>query len=88
MIDGEYYYHVNWGWGGHGNSYCLLTRLQYESDNYSGYNLQMVYDIYPASQDIEAVSSDEVRSQKILRDGHLIIERNNVQYTLQGIRIQ
>lgn len=88
VIDGEYYYHVNWGWGGHGNSYCLLTRLQYESDNYSGYNLQMVYDIYPASQDIEAVSSDEVRSQKILRDGHLIIERNNVQYTPQGIRIQ
>ncbi len=89
VIDGEYYYHVNWGWGGHGNSYCLLTKLQYESDNYSGYNLQMVYNIYPAeSQDVENVASEDVQVQKILRDGQLIIERNNMQYTVQGFRVR
>ena len=89
VIDGEYYYHVNWGWGGVGNSYCLLTNLQYESENYSGHNLQMVYNIYPANgQGIETISTDEVKSRKILRDGQLLIERNNREYTLQGVRIR
>ncbi len=89
VIDGEYYYHVNWGWGGHGNSYCLLTRLQYEGDNYSGYNLQMVYNIYPAgSQGIEETKSDDIQANKILRDGQLLIERNDREYTPQGARVR
>lgn len=89
VMDGEYYYHVNWGWGGYGNSYCLLTNLKYESDNYSGYNLQMVYNIYPAgTQGIEDVQEDKVHCTKVLRDGQLIIERNNAQYTMQGLQIR
>ena len=89
VIDDEYYYHVNWGWSGDGNSYCLLTRLQNGPDNYSGYNLQMVFYIFPNnSQDIEDVTSNVVQTNKILRDGQLVIERNNQQYTIQGQRIQ
>ena len=85
VMDGEYYYHVNWGWGGVGNCYCLLTNLQEPGgDNYSGYNLQMVYYIYPAAQDIETVEADETNVHKLIQDGQLIIERNGVRYTVQG----
>ena len=85
VMDGEYYYHVNWGWGGVGNCYCLLTNLQEPGgDNYSGYNLQMVYYIYPTSQDVESVEAEEKNVHKLLQDGQLIIERNGVRYTVQG----
>lgn len=89
VIDDEYYYHVNWGWGGSGNSYCLLTRLQYGPDNYSGYNLQMVYYIYPKTQGVDDVEADRaLRATKMMRDGQLIIERNNALYSVQGQRIR
>lgn len=85
VMDGEYYYHVNWGWGGVGNCYCLLTNLQEPGgDNYSGYNLQMVYYIYPTSQDVESVEAEETNAHKLIQDGQLIIERNGVRYTVQG----
>lgn len=85
VMDGEYYYHVNWGWGGVGNCYCLLTKLQEPGgDNYSGYNLQMVYYIYPAPQDVESVEAEETNVHKLIQDGQLIIERNGVRYTVQG----
>ena len=85
VMDGEYYYHVNWGWGGVGNCYCLLTNLQEPGgDNYSGYNLQMVYYIYPTLQDVESVEAEETNVHKLIQDGLLIIERNGVRYTVQG----
>ena len=85
VMDGEYYYHVNWGWGGVGNCYCLLTNLQEPGgDNYSGYNLQMVYYIYPTPQDVESVEAEETNVHKLIQDGQLIIERNGVRYTVQG----
>ena len=88
-IDGEYYYHVNWGWGGAGNGWCLLTSLKdFEGHDYSGYNVQMVYYIYPAGTGLEETEDEAGRATKILRDGQLIIERNNRQYTVQGMRIQ
>ncbi len=89
VMDGQYYYHVNWGWGGSGNSYCLLTLLRdNEGHNYSGYNLQMVYYIYPdGGQGVEEVQRDDVKCSKMLRDGQLIIERNQVQYNVQGTRV-
>lgn len=87
--NGLYYYHVNWGWGGAGNSWCLLTRLEdAEGSNYSGHNLSMVYYIhpnYPAA--VEQVESSEAAT-KTLRDGQLIIQRNNATYSAQGQRIQ
>ena len=88
VIDGAYYYHVNWGWGGEGNSYCLLTKLQYGNDNYSGYNLQMVYYIYPNSQDVETIETDAVKAHKLLDQGQLILECNGVQYSVLGQRIR
>lgn len=89
VIDGAYYYHVNWGWGGQGNSYCLLTELRDEGgSDYSGYNLQMVYYIYPEGwQGIEDVQSNDVQCTKVIRNGQLIIERNHVQYNVQGTRV-
>ena len=81
-----YYYHVNWGWGGHGNSWCLLNYLHYGSDNYSGHGLSMVYNIYPnGSQDIESVEVDESsRAAKILHEGNLYIIRDGKYYSAQG----
>ena len=85
VMDGEYYYHVNWGWGGVGNCYCLLTNVQEPGgDNYSGYNLQMVYYIYPTPQDVESVEAEETNAHKLIQDGQLIIERNGIRYTVQG----
>lgn len=87
--NGEYYYHVNWGWGGAGNCYCLLTKLQVGEDNYSGYNVQMVYNIFPKTQDLEAVEEEEsTPATKIIRNGQLLIERNNCTYSVQGQRIR
>ena len=90
VIDGEYYYHVNWGWGGYGNSYCLLTKLQYGTDNYSGYNLQMVYYIYPNNwQGIEDIEAEEtVAATKSIVNGSVVIERNKQFFTVQGQRIK
>ena len=86
-VNGVYYYHVNWGWGGHGNNWCLLTSLspEFDDDNYSGNNVQMVYNIFPAGQGIGDVEADnDVRATKKLENGLLLIERNNHQYTVQG----
>lgn len=82
-----YYYHVNWGWGGAGNSWCLLTRLEdVEGNNYSGHNLQMVYNIHPTNwQAVENVEVDNMpQVTKTLRDGQIVIERDNVTYTILG----
>lgn len=89
--DNTYYYHVNWGWGGVGNCWCLLTRLEEPGgDDYSGHNLSMVYYIHPKyPQDIEQTEADEtVRASKELRNGQVLIVRNNCIYTVQGQRIQ
>ena len=86
-----YYYHVNWGWGGAGNCWCLLTKLEDDAGrNYAGHNLQMVYNIYPANwQAIDEIEvSEQPSTRKILLNGNMIIERNQTQFTLQGQRIQ
>lgn len=89
--NGLYYYHVNWGWGGAGNSWCLLTRLQdNDGNNYSGHNLSMVYFIHPNNQQaIEQTEADKnVRATKELRNGQVVIIRNNRVYSVQGQRIE
>lgn len=89
IIDNEYYYHVNWGWGGVGNSYCLLTQLKNGSDNYSGYNLQMVYYIYPGQkQGLEQIENDDTHVYKTIQDGQVVIKRNNTLYNIQGQEIK
>lgn len=47
VIDGVYYYHVNWGWNGSQNGYFLLTRLEAGGSSYSGANCTMVINLYP-----------------------------------------
>lgn len=88
--EGVYYYHVNWGWGGVGNSWCLLNKLQdEEGHNYSGHQLRMVYNIYPNAQGIEETEADQsVSANKVIKNGQLYIERNNRTYTVQGQCIQ
>lgn len=89
--NGKYYYHVNWGWGGYGNCWCLLTRLKdAEGTDYAGHNLSMVYWIHPNyPQAIEQTEANEViRASKELRNGQVVIVRNNNVYTVQGQRIQ
>ena len=47
VIDGVYYYHVDWGWNGMANGYFLLTNLNPDGTSYSGYNCTMVCNIKP-----------------------------------------
>lgn len=47
VIDGIYYYHVDWGWNGTANGYYLLTNLNPDGTSYSGYNCTMVCNIKP-----------------------------------------
>lgn len=86
--NGVYYYHVNWGWGGIGNNWCLLELLKpgNEDDDYSGYNMQMVYNIRPSyPQGITDVEAENAApATKTMRNGQLFIERNNQIYTAQG----
>lgn len=90
VIDGEYYYHVNWGWGGAGNSYCLINNLETDGLDFSGYNVQMVYYIYPSGkQGIESIETNTTKSaKKFINNGQLIIERNNSLYSPLGNRIR
>lgn len=87
--DDLYYYHVNWGWGGSGNSWCLLNYLTDGSGtNYAGHNLQMVYNIYPGSQDIENVDPKTNGTHKFVHNGQLFIERNNTLFSPLGQRVE
>lgn len=55
VIDGVYYYHVNWGWSGELNGYYLLMNLNPQGENYSGYACDMVINIYPEGMGVENV---------------------------------
>ena len=57
VIDGVYYYHVNWGWSGAFNGYYLILNLKPENENYAGYGCDMVVNIHPEgwTADVEDV---------------------------------
>lgn len=44
--------------------------------------------IYPNTQDVEEVPSDQVQGTKILRDGMLLIERNGKTFNAQGVEVR
>lgn len=81
-------FHVNWGWNGQYNGYFLLFRLQPDGDNYSNTNQRVVLDIYPNNyQAIDAIEA-ESKATKELRNGQVVIIRNNRVYSVQGQRIE
>lgn len=57
VIDGVYYYHVNWGWSGAFNGYYLILNLKPDGENYAGYGCDMVVNIHPEgwTADVEDV---------------------------------
>ena len=55
VIDGMYYYHVNWGWSGMWNGYYLILNLKPDGENYSGYGCTMVVNIFPEGTAVENV---------------------------------
>lgn len=61
VIDGVYYYHVNWGWSGSQNGYYLIMNLNPSGEeNYSGYGCDMVVNIYyDGWTDVENVEQGE-----------------------------
>ena len=66
VIDGVYYYHVNWGWSGAYNGYYLLMNLNPDGTSYSGYDCNMVINIYPKDwTDVENVVSPIFNNNKI-----------------------
>lgn len=83
-------FHVNWGWSGHYNGWYPLRGLKPDKDNYSNLQQRVVLDIRPVySQAIEQTEADEtVRASKELRNGQVVIVRNNNVYTVQGQRIE
>ena len=82
-------FHVNWGWNGEYNGWFLLRKLQPQDDNYSNLNQRIVINIYPDRKDgIEQTISKPTNAQKVLKDGQLIIQINDAQYTIQGQKIK
>ena len=78
VIDGIYYYHVNWGWSGAFNGYYLILNLKPENENYAGYGCDMVVNIHPEgwTADVEEV---ETTTNKI--------DLNAPVYTILGTKI-
>ena len=74
VIDGIYYYHVNWGWSGAFNGYYLILNLKPENENYAGYGCDMVVNIHPVdwTADVEDV---------------VVPQLNNKIYNLLGVEV-
>ena len=85
-------FHVNWGWNGDYNGWFRLRNLRAseDHDNYSNMHQRMVVNIYPNGwQAIDDISEEpQANSRKLIKDGRLLIERNNTLYSVQGQRIQ
>ncbi|MBR4135504.1 MAG: C10 family peptidase [Bacteroidales bacterium] len=58
----NYYFHINWGWGGYDNGYFLLTNQNTHSGNFneSGSNTMMV-NLMPDSANIEKPAISDTR---------------------------
>ena len=66
VIDGVYYYHVNWGWSGAYNGYYLIMQLNPQGENYAGHGCDMVINIFPDGwTDVEDVVTPNVGNGKI-----------------------
>lgn len=88
--DIETLFHVNWGWNGLFNGWFFLYYLKPDQDNYSNTNQRVVLNVYPKDyQAIEAVdASGNAKALKELRNGQVVIIRNNHVYSVQGQRIE
>lgn len=77
-IEGETtYFHVNWGWNGAHNGWFLITRLKPQSENYSLYSNDMVYNIFPPGMGIKDVTAD----------GPFRLNMSEPVYTILGTKI-
>ena len=77
VIDGIYYYHVNWGWSGAFNGYYLILNLKPEDANYAGYGSNMVINAFPEGwTDVDNV---EIENNKL--------DLNKPIYTILGTRV-
>lgn len=83
-------FHINWGWGGDGNCYCLLTSLKvvlHGSPCDYTTNMSAIIGIMPkymsAVEEVRGESEDGV-GRKVLRNGRIMIERAGVRYNVLG----
>ena len=77
VIDGVYYYHINWGWSGAYNGYYLLMNLKPNEDNYAGYGCDMVINIYPDGwTDVEDVVVPNYNNNKVYNLLGLEVDEN------------
>ncbi len=91
IIDGVYYYHLNWGWDGAYNGDYLIMNLKPNGESYSGANCSMVYGIMPPNwTPIENTKADIVtpKAKKQVRDGQVVIVRGNKIYSILGTEIE
>lgn len=88
ITDNKTYFHINWGWGGSGNGWFLLTRLDSGDDVYS--NLpQVIVSIIPGDGvGVENLENNEPTVSKEIVDGQLLINRNGVVYNTLGQEIK
>lgn len=88
--DDNTWFHINWGWGGHGDNWCLITNFSSDpADNYTSYDCRMVYNIHPDNwTGVENVETKHNKAQKRIEDGQLIILKNGVRYNALGVVIQ
>ncbi len=91
-IDGndQSWFHINWGWGGAGNNWCLITNFASDpAENYTAYDCRMVFNIRPANwTGVENVPEDHDKAQKRMENGQLIIIKNGVRYNALGMMVE
>ena len=90
VINGDYYYHVNWGWDGSMNGYYLIHNLKPSDESYSGYGCTMVYNIFPTGwTDINDATADTANAKvsKVIRDGQVVIVKGDQEYTILGTKL-
>ena len=73
------YFHVNWGWSGHGNGYYLITNLRPEGGtiNYSAYSNDFILNIFPKGAGIENTVADVAQR----------VDMNAPVYTILGNKV-
>ena len=64
------------------------AHLEVNAVNSYGVPVHIVYDGSPINTAVENTQSPMTRSQKLLRNGHLIIKNAGVEYNAQGVKVQ
>lgn len=84
--NGRVLLHTNWGWGGSSNGWFELNHLTSDPNQPSySFDVEFVFNFCPPGwTGIDELVDEPTTTQKILRNGQLIICKNGKEYTITG----